>query len=31
MGMSEDFPTAIQQGSTSVRVGSKIFGPRLYK
>ena len=31
MGMSEDFITAIQQGSTRVRVGSKIFGPRLYK
>ncbi|CAJ0572577.1 unnamed protein product, partial [Mesorhabditis spiculigera] len=31
MGMSDDFETAIQQGSTSVRVGSKIFGPRLYK
>ncbi|KAK6041040.1 hypothetical protein COOONC_21455 [Cooperia oncophora] len=31
MGMSDDFETAIAQGSTSVRVGSKIFGPRLYK
>ncbi|VDM57601.1 unnamed protein product [Angiostrongylus costaricensis] len=29
MGMSDDFETAIAQGSTSVRVGSKIFGPRL--
>ncbi|KAJ1363277.1 hypothetical protein KIN20_023108 [Parelaphostrongylus tenuis] len=31
MGMSDDFETAIAQGSTCVRVGSKIFGPRLYK
>ncbi|VDM46221.1 unnamed protein product [Toxocara canis] len=29
MGMSHDFETAILQGSTSVRVGSTIFGPRL--
>ncbi|KJH47211.1 pyridoxal phosphate enzyme, YggS family [Dictyocaulus viviparus] len=29
MGMSDDFETAIVQGSTVVRVGSKIFGPRL--
>ncbi|VDN18518.1 unnamed protein product [Gongylonema pulchrum] len=31
MGMSHDFETAIAQGSTSVRVGSAIFGPRLKK
>uniref|UniRef100_A0A1I7WMK9 Ala_racemase_N domain-containing protein n=1 Tax=Heterorhabditis bacteriophora TaxID=37862 RepID=A0A1I7WMK9_HETBA len=31
MGMSEDYLSAIEQGSTSVRVGSKIFGPRIYK
>lgn len=30
MGMSHDFETAIKQGSTSVRVGSIIFGPRVY-
>jgi uncharacterized pyridoxal phosphate-containing UPF0001 family protein len=30
MGMSEDFESAIRQGSTSVRVGSKIFGARNY-
>ena len=30
MGMSEDYPLAIQQGSTLVRVGSKIFGARNY-
>ena len=30
MGMSGDFETAIQHGATSVRVGSTIFGPRLY-
>lgn len=28
MGMSDDFVSAIRQGSTSVRVGSKIFGSR---
>lgn len=28
MGMSNDFLTAIKQGSTSVRVGSSIFGAR---
>ncbi|GEQ70912.1 hypothetical protein JCM33374_g4592 [Metschnikowia sp. JCM 33374] len=28
MGMSNDFTTAIRQGSTSVRVGSSIFGAR---
>lgn len=30
MGMSHDFPMAITQGSTLVRVGSKIFGERNY-
>jgi PLP dependent protein len=30
MGMSEDFPQAIAKGSTSVRVGSLIFGSRVY-
>uniref|UniRef100_A0A915Q3Y0 Pyridoxal phosphate homeostasis protein n=1 Tax=Setaria digitata TaxID=48799 RepID=A0A915Q3Y0_9BILA len=29
MGMSQDFEAAIMLGSTSVRVGSAIFGPRL--
>ena len=28
MGMSADFECAIQQGATSVRVGSALFGPR---
>ncbi|MFG1301976.1 YggS family pyridoxal phosphate-dependent enzyme [Xanthobacter sp. V3C-3] len=28
MGMSADFPTAIRQGATHVRVGSAIFGAR---
>ncbi len=28
MGMSEDFETAIEEGSTLVRIGSAIFGPR---
>ncbi len=27
-GMSDDYPIAIQQGSTLVRIGSKIFGER---
>jgi PLP dependent protein len=28
MGMSEDFVEAIQEGSTEVRIGTAIFGPR---
>ena len=30
MGMSDDFPLAIEQGSTLVRVGTAIFGQREY-
>ncbi|MBQ0088768.1 MAG: YggS family pyridoxal phosphate-dependent enzyme [Prevotellaceae bacterium] len=30
MGMSHDYPLAIQEGSTMVRVGTKIFGERVY-
>ena len=30
MGMSEDYPIAIEEGATLIRVGSKIFGPRDY-
>lgn len=30
MGMSHDYPIAIATGSTLVRVGSKIFGERIY-
>ncbi len=30
MGMSEDYPIAIEEGSTFVRIGSAIFGPRNY-
>ena len=30
MGMSGDFEVAAQHGSTNVRVGSLIFGPRIY-
>ncbi|MDE7357544.1 MAG: YggS family pyridoxal phosphate-dependent enzyme, partial [Bacteroidales bacterium] len=30
MGMSEDYPLAMEQGSTLVRVGSAIFGARDY-
>lgn len=30
MGMSSDYPLAIEEGSTMVRVGSKIFGERNY-
>ncbi len=29
-GMSEDYPIAIMHGSNMIRVGSKIFGPRVY-
>lgn len=28
MGMSNDFPIAIEEGATMIRVGSAIFGPR---
>lgn len=30
MGMSDDYQLAIEEGSTMVRIGSKIFGQRLY-
>ena len=30
MGMSDDYPIAIEEGATLVRVGSKIFGARNY-
>lgn len=30
MGMSHDYPIAIATGSTLIRVGSKIFGERIY-
>lgn len=30
MGMSNDYRVAIEEGSTLVRIGSKIFGPRNY-
>jgi uncharacterized pyridoxal phosphate-containing UPF0001 family protein len=30
MGMSQDFPIAVQEGSTMVRIGSIIFGERNY-
>ncbi len=30
MGMSDDYHIAIANGSTLVRIGSKIFGPRVY-
>ncbi|MFW5730225.1 MAG: YggS family pyridoxal phosphate-dependent enzyme [Desulfonatronovibrionaceae bacterium] len=29
MGMSMDFEVAVQEGATMVRVGSKLFGPRM--
>jgi uncharacterized pyridoxal phosphate-containing UPF0001 family protein len=28
MGMSDDYPIAVEEGSTIIRVGSKIFGAR---
>ena len=30
MGMSDDYPIAIAQGSTLIRIGSRIFGARVY-
>lgn len=30
MGMSHDYPIAIEEGATLVRIGSKIFGERVY-
>jgi PLP dependent protein len=30
MGMSDDYTIAMEEGSTMIRVGSKIFGPRIY-
>ena len=30
MGMSHDYPIAIEEGATMVRIGSLIFGPRVY-
>ena len=30
MGMSDDYPLAIRNGSTLIRVGSRIFGERVY-
>lgn len=30
IGMSEDYPSAIAEGATIVRIGSAIFGPRIY-
>ena len=30
MGMSDDYPIAIEEGSTMVRIGSSIFGARNY-
>ena len=29
-GMSDDYPIALQTGTTMIRVGTKIFGPRVY-
>lgn len=30
MGMSDDYPVAVEEGANIVRVGSAIFGPRVY-
>lgn len=30
MGMSGDFPIALEEGSTMIRMGSAVFGPRYY-
>ncbi len=29
MGMSDDFPAAVEEGATMLRIGSLLFGPRL--
>ena len=29
MGMSHDFPVAIAEGATQVRIGTALFGPRI--
>jgi len=29
-GMSDDYPIAVETGSTMVRIGTAIFGPRVY-
>ena len=31
MGMSEDYNIAVEEGATMVRIGSSIFGSRIYK
>jgi uncharacterized pyridoxal phosphate-containing UPF0001 family protein len=31
MGMSGDYKIAMEEGSTMVRIGSLIFGERVYK
>jgi uncharacterized pyridoxal phosphate-containing UPF0001 family protein len=28
MGMSGDFPIAIEEGATRIRIGTALFGPR---
>jgi uncharacterized pyridoxal phosphate-containing UPF0001 family protein len=28
MGMSHDFAVAVEEGSTEVRIGTALFGPR---
>jgi len=30
MGMSDSYPIAIEEGATLVRIGTKIFGERIY-
>jgi uncharacterized pyridoxal phosphate-containing UPF0001 family protein len=29
MGMSDDFEVAVEEGSTMIRIGRAIFGPRV--
>jgi uncharacterized pyridoxal phosphate-containing UPF0001 family protein len=31
MGMSQDYPIAIEEGATLVRIGTAIFGQRNYQ
>lgn len=31
MGMSDDYETAIEEGATIIRVGTALFGRRVYQ
>ena len=31
MGMSSDYMMAVEEGATVIRLGTALFGPRIYK